>query len=202
MPLRHTPYAPVAAIRRVAAPLALVLALAAAAAAPGLVRADQTDPRLDDLFETLQSGDLSYHEAKGIERRIWAIWMEAESGSAQVLMKDGVQAMNEGDFARAEEVFTTLVELAPEFAEAWNKRATARYRLGDYQGSLSDVKKTLSLEPRHFGAMAGLGLIHDALDNPEGARKAYKRALELNPYQRGIARRLKVLEERAEQNRI
>ncbi len=201
MARRHTAYAAFRATRSGrAAAAAVLLALALAGAGPAA--ADQTDPRLDALFEVLQGDALSYTEAKGIEARIWRIWMEGDSGSANVLMRDGVQAMREQNLARAEEVFTALIELDPDFAEAWNKRATVRYHRGDYEGALSDVKKTLSLEPRHFGAMSGLGLIYDARDNLDGARKAYKRALELNPHQRSIARRLEQLEDEAEQNKI
>lgn len=181
--------------------------LAGALAALGLLLAapagaDQTDPRLDALFETLQSGELSYAEAKGLEQRIWSIWVDAESGSGDVMMKDGVQAMNDRAMDRAIDTFTALIDLDPDFAEAWNKRATVRYLIGDYAGSIEDIKRTLSLEPRHFGAMAGLGLCYDRLEEHDAARTAYRKALELNPYQASIEQRLEMLDKQAEENKI
>ncbi len=183
---------------------AFLLALAVLLAAPtgGTARADQTDSKLDELFEVLQSGELSYGEAKGIEQRIWGLWLEAETGSGDVLLKDGMQAMNERDLPRAEESFTALTELDPDFAEGWNKRATVRYHMGKYGGSLDDIKRTLTLEPRHFGAMAGLGLVYDALGDLEAAAEAYRKALEINPYMPGIAQRLGIVEQMLEEKRI
>lgn len=179
----------------------MVCLLAVAVSMPAAI-ADQTAPELDDLFEVLQSGELSYGEAKGIESRIWGHWMKAGSGSGEVLLKDGLQAMDERDLVRAEESFTALVELSPEFAEAWNKRATVRYYMGKYGASLDDIKRTLTLEPRHFGAMAGLGLVYDALGDLEAAADAYEQTLEINPYQPGIAQRLGIIQQKLEERKI
>jgi len=175
---------------------AALIALAAPSAA------DQNDPRLDAMFETLQSGALSFTEAKALEQRIWGVWLETDTGSAEVLLKDGMAAMSDRDVKRAEESFTALIELAPDFAEGWNKRATVRYFGGDYAGSIEDIKRTLTLEPRHFGAMSGLGLNYDALGDAEAAAEAYEKALDLNPYMPGIAQRLERLRDQLEDNKI
>ncbi|MCR9219737.1 MAG: tetratricopeptide repeat protein [Alphaproteobacteria bacterium] len=180
----------------------LAIAALLAVAAPAPASADQADPRLDDLFRTLQGGELSFGEARGIETRIWGIWLETESAAAEVLLRDGMDAMRDFDLDRAEESFSALVALSPDFAEGWNKRATIRYHVGDYQGSIADIKRTLSLEPRHFGAMAGLGLVYDALGEPEPAVEAFERALELNPYMPGIAQRLDRMKQQLEDRRI
>jgi tetratricopeptide (TPR) repeat protein len=168
----------------------------------GSAKADQADPALDELFEVLQSGELSFGEAKGIEARIWTLWLEADSGSAEVLMKDGMQAMRERNLARAEESFTALIELDPDFAEAWNKRATVRFFMGKYGASIDDIKRTLTLEPRHFGAMSGLGLVYDRLGDIDGAAAAFRQTLILNPYQPGVAQRLDAIEQELEENKI
>lgn len=188
-----------AVVRRVIAPLLVLLGLLAA---PMTAGADQGAPELDDLFTALQSGALSFGEAKGIEVRIWGHWMDAESAGGDILMKDGLQAMSEHDLARAEESFTALTDLLPDYAEGWNKRATVRYHMGRYGASLDDIERTLALEPRHFGAMSGLGLVHDALGDREAAAAAYAKALELNPYMPSIAQRLGILRQQMEEKKI
>jgi tetratricopeptide (TPR) repeat protein len=75
-----------------------------------------------------------------------------------------------------------LIELAPNMAEAWNKRATLFFLMENFQASVADVKKTLTLEPRHFGAIVGMGLIYDALGKREAALEAFRRGLKVNPH--------------------
>ena len=119
--------------------------------------ADQDDPRLDDLFAALKSAD-SVENALAIEGQIWRIWLEfPEEGDAKYLMRDGTEAMSDGRFADALEAFDKVTRLAPDYAEGWNKRATVLYLLGDHQRSVEDIQRTLALEDRHFGALAGLG---------------------------------------------
>ena len=143
--------------------------------------ADQTDPRLNPLFEQLKASQ-SPAAAQALERLIWEIWLESDQNSINILMRQGVQAMQTGDFATAYDHFSAIVELEPDFAEGWNKRATVLYLMGDLDGSVDDVKRTLALEPRHFGALSGLGLINDALKDAEAALEAYEAALAVHPH--------------------
>ncbi|MEZ5667620.1 MAG: tetratricopeptide repeat protein [Alphaproteobacteria bacterium] len=159
-------------MRKLAAVL-LSIAFAAPAAA------DQRDPRLDVLFDALV--DAGSDTAPRVEAEIWRVWLEyADAGSAG-LMQVGVLALQSGDLDTALSAFDVLVERAPDYAEAWNKRATVLYFLGEYEQSLVDVARTLELEPRHFGALSGAGLIFDALGQPEAALKAYREALAVHP---------------------
>lgn len=157
--------------------------------------ADQRDARLEPLFTALKSS--SAQEAPFIERQIWSIWSR-HGGDDEINMRfqRGVVLMNSGQIDRAIGIFSRIVEIDPDFAEAWNKRATLLYMSGDFSGSVRDIQRTLSLEPRHFGALSGLGLIYSELDSTEGAIKAFTAALEINPHMPWIEERLAVLEER------
>jgi tetratricopeptide (TPR) repeat protein len=86
------------------------------------------------------------------------------------------------------------VRLDPNFAEGWNKRATVYYMMGDFDASVADIQKTLTLEPRHFGALSGLGLIYDALDKPAAAVKVWQKALEINPHMQSIRHRIEEIQ--------
>lgn len=164
-------------------------------------RADQRDDRLDDLFEELKSAHED-RQAVLVEREIWRIWISARDPALDRLMRQGVLALEQGRFEAALDVFDQLIEQAPAFAEAWNKRATVHYLVGDYQASVADIRKTLALEPRHFGALSGLGLIYDALGEPKAALRSFEAALEINPHQRGIRQRVQELREALRGSRI
>ena len=159
--------------------------------------ADQNDPRLDELFAGLKEVG-SATKAHEIEQMIWFIWSRSPSAGANLMLRQGTQYMNEGKHEAAEANFDTVVELAPEFAEGWNKRATVRYLRGDYQGSIEDIKRTLALESRHFGALSGLGLIYDSLNEKKAAIDAFRAALEINPHMDSISDRLQELVEEVE----
>jgi tetratricopeptide (TPR) repeat protein len=173
----------------------IVVATIAGFSAPAA--ADQNDPRLDELFAALKSagGAREVHE---IEQMIWFIWSRSSSAGANLMLRQGTQYMNEGKHEAAAANFDAVVVLAPEFAEGWNKRATVRYLMGDYQGSIEDIKRTLALEERHFGALSGLGLIYDSLDEKKAAIEAFRAALEINPHMESIGGRLKELVEEVE----
>jgi len=145
-----------------------------------IAQADQNDPRLDEMFARLQETD-SRLEAQTLEQNIWAIWFTSTNEEVNRLMDQGSTAMNQGDMATAIGAFSKIIALAPDFAEGWNRRATALYMIGDFDGSRADVAKTLALEPRHFGALSGLGLINAAEDKGEAAIDAWQKALEVNP---------------------
>jgi tetratricopeptide (TPR) repeat protein len=82
----------------------------------------------------------------------------------------------------AADIYDAIIKRDPEFAEGWNRRATLRFMTGDYDGSVADIQKVLALEPRHFGALAGLGMIYMAVDEPEGALRAFEAALAIHPH--------------------
>src|SRR5690606_41423855 len=121
--------------------------------------ADQDDPRLPDFFERLLAAP-SPSAAVPIEREIWRIWYEHDDAETFRLLIEGDQAMKKGDFDTALTDFNAVIERDPDFAEGWNRRATLRYMMGDYEGSMADIDETLIREPRHFGALAGLGLVN------------------------------------------
>ena len=154
--------------------------------------ADQKDPRLDALFEILRTGP-SYAHVQRAEAQIWIIWTQHEDESAQLLMSDGMRAMNLGDMTKARGLFDVLIAEQPEFAEAWNKRATVNYLLADYEASLRDIEATLALEPRHFGALAGRGLVQSALGNVPEAIASFEQTLVVHPFAPGARMNLESL---------
>ncbi len=162
----------------------MLLGLASLAADPA-ARADQKDPQLDGLFARLRVTS-SPIEARSVESSIWGIWMLSDRQEVNRLMAEGVEAMQASDFPTALADFTRIIEIAPDFAEGWNKRATVLYMVGDYAGSAADVDRTLALEPRHFGALSGLGLINSALEQEEAAIDAWEKALAINPNMPGV----------------
>lgn len=164
-------------MRIILAPLALVFWLLTAAAAG----AGQEDPRLDGLFARLQSTH-DEAEAAHIEGKIWRIWMQAGKEDLNVLMRQGAVAMSSNDFDLAMESFNALIMLAPNLAEAWNKRATLYYLMRNFDASIADVQQTLALEPRHFGAIVGLGLMYDQLGDQPAALRAFREGLRINPH--------------------
>ena len=119
-----------------------------------------------------------------------------------LLLERGREAMNEGDTKLAIEHLTALVDHAPDFAEAYNMRATAYFHAGKYGPSLEDIARTFQLNPRHFGAMSGLALILEELDRPEDALAAWREVEAINPNQPGLAEALIRLERQVEGRRL
>lgn len=148
--------------------------------------ADQNDPRLDALFRTLKTAEAG-SEVKEAEGRIWSIWMDSDNPVHARMMRMGVEQMSSGRLPQALETYTKLIEDAPGFAEAWNKRATIHFMMGDLAESVADVAQTLRLEPRHFGALSGLGRIELRRGDPEGALEAFRAALKVHPHLPGAA---------------
>jgi tetratricopeptide (TPR) repeat protein len=156
------------------------------------VAADQQDPRLDGLFERLQEAR-SPLEAQAVEEQIWRLWLESDDPALDRLMVQGVAAMRTQDYAAALRTFDRMVDQAPDFAEGWNKRATVHYLMGHWRASVVDIQRTLALEPRHFGALFGLGLIYDALEQPEAALRSYEATLTVNPQSQSTLQRVREL---------
>lgn len=156
--------------------------------------ADQNDPRLNGLFDRLSDTGNTI-EAAVITREIWSIWQSVPDPSAQALLDRGMDDMARERFADALAAFDELVETAPGFAEGWNARATLYYMIGDYSSSAGDVKRTLQLEPRHFGALSGLGLIYLELNDLRAALAAFEAALAVNPHLSGARRNIEYIRE-------
>jgi tetratricopeptide (TPR) repeat protein len=172
---------------------ALAAAILLAALAPAA--ADQKDSRLDPLFEQLKAS-AAPHEAQILEAQIWLIWTDAKDGPTDTLMQLGLGAMQGGNLAGALELFDAVTVQKPDFAEGWNKRATVLYMLGAFERSAEDVDKVLALEPRHFGALAGLGLIDTELNKTDEAIDAFERALQVHPHLTGVKQRLEMLKKK------
>lgn len=152
--------------------------------------------KLDQLFSSLSRADET--SWKQIEDKIWREWSQSGSPAMDLLLNRGRDAMADEDYAAAIEHLTALTENAPEFAEGWNARATAYYAAGLVGPSLHDIARTLALEPRHFGALSGLGLILEETGNDPAALEAYQRALAIHPHrpnvQQAVERLSKALE--------
>ena len=170
--------------------IAVLILLAYSLASP----ADQNDPALDGLFERL-AVTTSDEEASNITHEIWQRWTANDDPNVSQLMQIGIRALNYSTYRKALQSFDRVIEIAPEFAEGWNKRATLYYHIKEYRRSIDDIKKTLRLEPRHFGAWSGLGLVSIAQENYSGALAAFKKALSINPHIPNIRRYVQKLED-------
>ena len=147
---------------------------------PASMLADQTDGKLDDLFATLSStSDLT--TIRSTENEIWEIWFEHPNNDVEQLMQMGVARMNDNRQPEAMLIFNELIGSFPKYAEAWNRRATLHYLLGNYEESISDIENVLALEPRHFGALSGLGLVYLQINQLTKAKQAYEALIEVHP---------------------
>lgn len=137
--------------------------------------------RLDELFARLKS-TRDEAEADKTVAEVWKVWLQSGTPQLDEKMEQASRFMGAGLAALALPMLDDLVERAPDWAEAWNKRATALYLAGEHERSLSDIGRVLALERRHFGALAGAGLIHLARGEHREALAAYRRALAVNPF--------------------
>lgn len=144
---------------------------------------DQKDIRLPQLFSDLKLS-ASEDDAEVVEKKIWEIWASHKVPRIDLLMDRGIKLLNNNNLNEALAVFNLIVDEAPDFSEAWNKRATIFFLMGDFEKSMQDIQNTLALEPRHFGAISGLGLIFNTLERPEHALKAFRRVQEIYPLSR------------------
>ena len=142
---------------------------------PSEVRAEQLDILLARLHKTEGDG------REPLEAKIWALWSASDSPTAEVLLQQAQKAMEAGAPAESMSILDRLVGAFPDFAEAWNKRATLYYLMKRDDASLADIDKVLDLEPRHFGALAGKGMILQRQKKYSAAREAYEDALAINP---------------------
>lgn len=139
---------------------------------------------LDRLFSEL--ADPANENWQYTEQNIWIQWSKSGSPAMDLLLERGRQAMATGDYAGAIEHLTALIDHVPAFAEGWNARATAYFQAGLFGPSIEDVRHVLLLNPRHFGAMAGLGMMLEEIDKPKDALAAYEAARAIHPRQPGV----------------
>jgi tetratricopeptide (TPR) repeat protein len=136
---------------------------------------------LDDLFGRL-AGAKDESEAKGIANLIERRWSRSGSDTADLLMTRASEAIQAKEHALGVELLDRVIALKPDWAEAWNRRATAFFLLDDIASSMADLRQALAREPRHFGAWAGLGHIYMAAGDKTRALEAYRKALTLHPH--------------------
>lgn len=153
-------------------------------------------PALDDLFTRLKDADEA--SSGRIEREIWSEWSKSGSPAMDLLLKRGRDAMAAGDMKVAIEHFTALVDHAPDFAEGWNARATAFFQAGEFGPSVADIAQVLRLNPRHFGALSGFGMILEETGRDTQAMEVYRSALAIHPHLTGVLDAIKRLEAKAD----
>ncbi len=183
------------------APQRLVLILMLLLSSSSFAAADQTSTRLPPLFEHLHAAK-SPLEAQMLEQMIWEVWIEHGNEDVQRLMTEAARFMNVQNYAAALEALDQVVTQAPDYAEGWNRRATVRFLVKDYEGSIADIDRTLELEPRHFGALSGLGQIYLLQQRPVEALEAFDQALEANPNMTSVQDLRDRLEQRIKQQAI
>jgi len=136
------------------------------------------------------------------ERAIWAVWSRSGDPEVDRLFARGVEEMESQDFASAIATFTRIIEMKPEFAEGWNKRATVYFLVGDYQHSLADCDEVMRRNPYHFGALAGYGQIYLHLEQYDKSLEFFRRALAVNPNLDGVRTLIDALEKRQGGGRV
>lgn len=174
-------------------PPAAAVPIPPAAADPAAALPASPKERAEALLETLRT---TRDEAAGrdAEKAVLALWLASGSDTVDLLMQWSLQAMETKNYALALDFLDRVTIMKPDYAEGWNKRATVYFLLDDYGRSLADIARVLELEPRHFGALSGLGLIFRALDDDQRAIAAYRQALEIDPFLTDVRDALEELE--------
>jgi tetratricopeptide (TPR) repeat protein len=176
-------------MRRIA--LTLLTALTLAACGAGGDDAARADLQLTALFAQLEQAD-SPDAAAPVERAIWTHWADSGSPTVNTLLERASAAAAAGDSDLANRFIDEAVDLAPQYAEPWNRRAEIAYQGEDYAGAIAAIQETLRREPRHFGAMTALGIVYEELGQERAALDAYRSALAIHPHyeraQQGVRR--------------
>ena len=144
------------------------------------VLADERKNQLNKLFKELKTSNpmLTFE----VEKKIWKIWItHPKRNKLTLMLSEGSNLVKKNHLNEAVKVFSKVIELDPNWAEAWNKRATVLYLLGEFKKSQDDIDEVLKLEERHFGALAGQGLVNIQLKNYEKAIMSYKKAQKIYP---------------------
>lgn len=152
---------------------------------------------IDFLFEALKAAP-DDETAKAVENRIWAVWMTSGSDTADLLMSRVRQAAEAKNLDLGIRLLGAIIEIRPNYVEAWHRRATLYFLKKDYGNALADIRQVLAREPRHFGALAGLGTILSEIGDEKRALEAFRRAMAVHPRLKGIADEVKSLSEKVE----
>ena len=176
---------------------ALVLSSLVLALGGGSALADQNAEQLDPLFRELAEAKYPI-AAQQLESEIWRTWLESGDEAVNQKLRAGIRAMHGGNLEEAIRRFSEVIDMAPGFAEGWNKRATAYYLNGELANSMRDIQKTLSLEPRHFGAISGMGLIFLRRGDERSALEAFEEVLKIYPTAPGAGKHAERLREKLE----
>jgi tetratricopeptide (TPR) repeat protein len=168
-----------------------------------LPRADRGDTTysLDTLFAALKIAP-DEASAKAIEQRIWATWLVSGSDTCNLLMSRVKAAIDDKDYDIAIRLLSAVIEIKPTYVEAWNRRATVYYLKNDYAHAIADIGAVLAREPRHFGALSGLGLMLQEIGDDKDALEAYRQALAIDPHLEHIPDVVKTLTEKVEGREI
>ncbi|MFW6077845.1 MAG: tetratricopeptide repeat protein [Hyphomicrobiales bacterium] len=154
---------------------------------------------LDGLLGQLRQAE-DEAAAKAIEQRVWKAWMRSGSPTVDILVQQAEKAIAEDQHRVAISILSAAIDLEPEFPEVWNRRATAYFLNRQFKRSLADAERVLELEPRHFAALAGLGVLHQEMGNERAALQAFRRALAIHPFLSVAERAVKELELELEQD--
>jgi tetratricopeptide (TPR) repeat protein len=184
----HFRKSPVMSIRVVHRLTCAVLIVASLVLAPALAQQPQPAPldnaaraqRLDELFARLKATKIE-EDGDDIVAEIWRLWLQSGNAEIDAAMQQASLLMGLAP-ASAMPILDDIVKRLPDWAEGWNKRATALYLIGEHDRSLADIDRVLALEPRHFGALAGIGLIRMDKGENRAALAAFRRALAVNPF--------------------
>lgn len=189
-------------IRAVSLAITMLLAIAVLGSVrvEDVAAGDQTgarSARLEQLFVELRSAK-DVEAAQAIEAQIWETWLRSGDDTIDAMVREAMIAMRFGQLDNALAVLDAVVTQAPDFAEGWNKRATVLYFLEQYDRSMADIAHVLKLEPRHFGAISGIGLIRAAQGDKRGAIEAFEKVLEIYPLSTGAKQNIQSLSEELE----
>ena len=165
--------------------------------APAKLPKAERGKNLDFLFGALKAAPDEV-SAKHVEARIWAIWLQTPSDTVALLMTRAKTAMEAQNSDVALKLLDAVIKLRPDYVEGWNRRATLYYLRNDYAHSLEDIEQVLAREPRHFGALAGLGMIMQDLGDEKRALDAFRKALAVNPHLDKVPELVKTLTEKVE----
>src|SRR5215813_418362 len=156
---------------------------------------------INKLFEALKIAPTE-ESAKYVENRIWALWLAAGGDTSNLLMSRVKTAMEKKELDVALKLLNAIIDLKPDFVEAWNRRATVYFNNKDYVSAIEDIHEVLMREPRHFGELSGLGTIMQELGDDKAALEAYRRALAVHPKLEKIPELVKKLTEKVEGREI